>query len=70
MMFMIAFIPSPKGNGFSAVAIYKILIPVNVKISDMKNADNVSSKEGIYYAFTGETDFRKIKSWRNFLREI
>ena len=62
----------PKARYWYDFALKKedFLIPVNIKITDMKNADNVNSKEGVYYAFTGETDFRKIKSWRNFLKEI
>lgn len=48
-----------------------VFIPVNIKISALKTADNVSSKKGLYYACTGiipgNLDFEGIKQDENRL---
>lgn len=46
-------------------------IPVNVKVSTMKGADNLSSKEGLFYALTGtQPDSVFINSWKAFCTEM
>lgn len=42
-------------------------IPVNIKITTTKTADNMSSKKGIYYALTGQI-YPGNDSWENYLR--
>ena len=44
-------------------------IPVNIKITTTKTADNASSKEGLYYALTGEIYFGS-NNWENYLKQL
>lgn len=42
-------------------------VPVNVKVSSFKSADNLSSKEGLFYALTGvDPGTVSINSWERF----
>jgi hypothetical protein len=46
-------------------------IPVNVKVSALKTSDNLSSKEGVFYALTGITPEKiRINSWERFSLEL
>lgn len=56
-------------------------IPVNIKISSLKTADNVSSKKGLYYACTGvfphsnydelcKSDSFKTNKWTEFYKKL
>ena len=42
-------------------------VPVNIKITTTKTADNASSKEGLYYALTGLL-YSGNNDWENYLR--
>jgi hypothetical protein len=44
-------------------------IPVNIKITTTKTADNASSKKGLYYALTGEI-YSGGNSWDNYLKNL
>jgi hypothetical protein len=44
-----------------------LFIPVNVKVSTFRTADNLSSKEGLFYALTGvDPKTVNINSWERF----
>jgi len=45
-------------------------MPVNIKITTGKGADNVSSKKGLYYALTGKDPSGVSDSWETFLNEL
>lgn len=46
-------------------------MPVNVKVSALKTSDNISSKEGVFYALTGiSSDKVQIKNWERFCEEL
>jgi hypothetical protein len=47
----------------------RLFVPVNVKVSAFRTSDNLSSKEGLFYALTG-VDPRtvNINSWDSFCR--
>jgi hypothetical protein len=44
-------------------------IPVNIKITTTKTADNASSKEGLYYALTGEI-YHGSNQWKAYLKQL
>lgn len=45
----------------------KVWLPVNVKITAMKGQDNVSSKEGLYYALTGrKPEDESLNTWERY----
>ncbi|MBZ0284556.1 MAG: hypothetical protein K8L97_27705 [Anaerolineae bacterium] len=48
-----------------------VFIPVNVKVSALRTSDNLSSKEGVFYALTGihPQDVR-INNWERFSIEL
>ena len=46
-----------------------LFIPVNVKVSTFQSADNLSSKEGLFYALTGvDPKTVNINSWERFCK--
>lgn len=48
-----------------------LFIPVNVKVSSFVSADNVSSKEGLFYALTGhDPKTININSWELFCKRL
>lgn len=48
-----------------------LFLPVNVKVSALKTADNISSKEGLFYALTGVQPVgRSINSWESFCQSL
>lgn len=45
--------------------------PVNIKITSGKSADNVSSKEGLFYALTGERpEEHKLNTWERYIQAL
>lgn len=45
--------------------------PINVKITNGKQADNISSKKGFYFAMTSENpEEAKINNWESFIEKI
>jgi len=44
-------------------------IPVNIKITTTRTADNASSKEGLYYALTGEI-YHGSNDWETYLTQL
>ncbi len=48
-----------------------IFLPVNVKVSSLEGNDNLSSKEGVFFALTG-VDPKKVKinDWERYCEEI
>jgi len=48
-----------------------LFIPVNVKVSTFQSADNLSSKEGLFYALTGvDPKTVNINSWEHFCQHL
>jgi len=48
-----------------------LFIPVNVKVSTFQSADNLSSKEGLFYALTGaDPKIVNINSWESFCSHL
>lgn len=47
---------------------YNFYCPINIKISDFSNssADNLSSKEGLYFSLTGEVNEKCPNTWGKF----
>lgn len=53
-----------KGNG-------GLFIPVNVKVSALRTSDNLSSKEGVFYALTGvDPASVNINDWERFCEQL
>lgn len=49
----------------------EIFIPVNIKVSTTKTADNLNCKLGIYYALTGQIPpFNNGVSWENYFKTL
>ncbi len=44
-------------------------IPINIKVTTTKTADNASSKSGVYYALTGEI-YQGNNQWDNYLKKL
>lgn len=56
---------------FSVTDANGLFIPVNVKVSALKTSDNVSSKEGVFFALTGvQPNEAKINNWEQFCSEL
>ncbi len=54
-----------------AIEIDTDFYPINIKITDTKNADNLSCKLGIYYALTGIfPDFANEINWENYFKKL
>ena len=48
-----------------------LFLPVNIKVSTFRSQDNLSSKEGLFFALTGRNPKTlNINSWENFCREL
>lgn len=48
-----------------------LFLPVNVKVSAFQSSDNLSSKEGVFYALTGvQPETVKIHTWDRFLEQL
>jgi len=48
-----------------------VFIPVNVKVSTLETADNISSKKGVFYALTGVLPEEvNISTWERFSEEL
>jgi len=48
-----------------------IMIPVNVKVSTLRTSDNLSSKEGLFYALTGINPLSvQINNWESFCKVL
>lgn len=48
-----------------------LFIPVNVKVSSLTSADNLSSKEGLFYAVTGVLpETARIPDWESFCQKM
>lgn len=49
----------------------EVFIPVNIKVSTTKTADNLNCKLGIYYALTGQIPpFNNGVSWENYFKTL
>ena len=49
----------------------EVFIPVNIKVSTTKTADNLNCKLGIYYALTGQIPpFNNTVSWENYFKTL
>jgi len=48
-----------------------LFLPVNVKVSTLKSSDNLSSKEGVFFALTGVApDKVRISTWEQFCEQM
>ena len=52
-----------------ALKINNIFLPINVKITTGEGYDNVSSKEGLFYALTGNLP-EKVNRWNNYIKTL
>lgn len=45
-------------------------IPINLKLTDCKTADNSVNKSAIYFSITGNTNYPYASNWNDFLRHL
>lgn len=63
--------PSRHWYDFAVTGPDGLFLPVNVKVSALRTADNISSKEGVFYALTGVLpNAVSIKNWESFCRQL
>lgn len=56
---------------FSLTGSGDLFLPVNVKVSALRTSDNISSKEGVFYALTGiAPDEVQINTWERFCEQL
>jgi len=49
----------------------RLWLPINLKVSSFKGRDDLSSKEGVFYALTGiDPQTRSVRSWDSYCKEL
>lgn len=66
-------VPAPPRYWYDIAIYYEdFFIPVNIKLTDKKQADNVSSKLGLFYALTGirPENVKGINYWKSYNEKL